>query len=132
MHSENQPRSHGETNPFALLVPPKILETERKQLNKHRGIEIIYTIYYLLKSRYTSRRRYAIRNRGPTKQKKKEIKNQGKTCRRHRRRLRAGFEGACRDEGPSDLAGECPLQTVVQVHKTLLGGERVRMQERLQ
>jgi hypothetical protein len=41
------------------LVPPKILQTDK---DSNTGAEIIYTILCPHKSRYTSNRRYAIRN----------------------------------------------------------------------
>lgn len=109
MRSENQPRSHRrkKTHQFALAGPAKISANKGKERNKHRGVEIIYTIQYPHKSRYTSNRRYAIRNRKPQKENRKEKKEtrgetQGKTCRRHLRHLipRAWFEGACSGEGP--------------------------------
>ena len=79
MRSENQPRSHRKkTHQFALAGPARISANKGKERNKHRGVEIIYTIQYPHKSRYTSNRRYAIRNRKPQKEKRKEKKKRKK------------------------------------------------------
>lgn len=67
------------THQFALAGPAKIPANKGKERNKHRGVEIIYTIQYPHKSRYTSIRRYAIRNRKPQRktggEKRKETRN---------------------------------------------------------
>ena len=81
---------------FALAGPAKISANKGKERNKHRGVEIIYTIHYPHKSRYTSNRRYAIRNRKITKEKKKQGKHKERRIGRHRRRhliLRHGPRG---------------------------------------
>jgi hypothetical protein len=76
-----------EKDPFALLVLPKILQTEKKHSNT--GAEIIYTILCPHKSRYTSSRRYAIRNHKRKKKKKKQRKNQrNRRKRANKRRLK--------------------------------------------
>lgn len=66
------------THQFALAGPAKISANKGKERNKHRGVEIIYTIQYPHKSRYTSIRRYAIRNRKPQKENRGEIKKRNK------------------------------------------------------
>lgn len=89
---------------FALAGPAKISANKGKERNKHRGVEIIYTIHYPHKSRYTSNRRYAIRNRKITKEKKKKAgETQGKTYRASSSSSfhpKAWSGGACQGDGP--------------------------------